>query len=91
MKGFTDKKATDQRATELERRAERVRCGLSDPAEEHARRPLADHLTDYAAALEAKDDTPDHIRLTLGRVRSLLTGCGFAFAADVDAGRAAEG
>src|SRR5687767_5025423 len=54
IKGFTDKKATEQRAAELERRVERTRVGYHDPADEHARRPLASHLADYAAALEAK-------------------------------------
>lgn len=47
--------ATEQLAAELERKASRVRAGIIVPAEEHARRPLADHLNDYAAALEARE------------------------------------
>src|SRR5262249_33187132 len=66
VKGFVDLKATEQLAAETERKASRVRAGFIDPAEEHARRPLADHLRDYAAALEAKGSTTDHIRLTTG-------------------------
>ena len=50
VKGFADLKATEQLAAEMERKASRVRGGFTDPAEEHARRPLADHLKDYAAA-----------------------------------------
>ena len=58
IKGFADLKATEQLAAETERKASRVRGGLIDPREEHARRPLAAHLLDYAAALEAKGSTP---------------------------------
>src|SRR5262245_37236305 len=52
VKGFADLKATEQLAAEMERKVSRVRSGYADPAEEHARRPLADHLKDYAAHLE---------------------------------------
>lgn len=90
LKGFADLKATEQLAAEMERRAARQRVGLIDPAEEHARRPLAEHLQDYAAYLKAKEDTPDHVRQTVGRVFALLSGCGFVFPLDADAGKAAE-
>ena len=90
VKGFADLKATEQLAAEMERKASRVRSGFTDPAEEHARRPLADHLKDYAAHLEAKGNTADHTALTTGRVTALLSGCGFVFPLDADAGKAAE-
>ena len=86
VKGFADLKATEQLAAELERKASRVRSGHTDPAEEHARRPLADHLKDYAAHLEAKGGTSKHVRLTIGRISALFAGCGFAFPKDMDAG-----
>ncbi len=90
VKGFADLKATEQVAAELERKASRVRSGFTDPAEEHARRPLADHLKDYAAALEAKGCTADHVRLVTGRIAAMLAGCGFTFPLDADAGKASE-
>lgn len=90
VKGFADLKATEQLAAEMERKAARVRSGYADPAEEHVRRPLADHLKDYAAALEAKGGTGDHIQLTTGRITALLSGCGFVFPPDTDAGKAVE-
>ena len=90
VKGFTDLKATEQLANELERKAERRQYGYADPAEEHFRRPLAEHLNDYAGQLEAKGGTSEHVRLTTGRVSALLGGCGFVFPLDADAGRAAE-
>jgi integrase len=90
IKGFADLKATEQLAAETERKASRARSGYSDPAEEHARRPLADHLKDYAAHLEAKGNTPAHTDLTIRRVTALLSGCGFVFPLDADAGKVAE-
>jgi hypothetical protein len=43
-KGYADLKATEQLAAETERKASQVQGGYTDPAEEHARRPLADHM-----------------------------------------------
>ena len=85
VKGFADLKATEQLAAEMERKASRVRSGFSDPAEEHAGRPLAEHLKDYAAYLEAKGNVPRHIRGTISKIKTAFSGC--AFVADVDAGK----
>ena len=90
VKGFADLKATEQLAAEHERKAERLRSGYSDPAEEQIRRPLAEHLKDYAAVQEAKGGTTDHVRQTAARVAALLAGCGFVYPLDADAGKAAE-
>lgn len=89
MKGFVDFKATEQLAADTERKAARMRSGYIDPAEEQTRRPLADHLADYAAVLESKGSTAAHVRQTTGRIAALLSGCGFVFPLDVDAGTAA--
>ncbi len=69
-KGFTDLKATEQAAAEAERRVGRIRVGLIDPADDHLRCPLAEHLADYAEHLEAKGDTPRHVTMTVGRIAS---------------------
>jgi len=90
VKGFTDLKATEQLAAETERTASRVRVGIIDPAEEHARRPLAEHLQDYSTALEAKGGTLEHVRQTAGRITALLTGCGFVFPRDAETAKASE-
>jgi hypothetical protein len=90
VKGFADLKATEQLAAETERKASRVRVGIIDPAEGHARRPLAEHLKDYAAYLEAKGNTTEHVELTAGRVTALMAGRGFVFPHDADPARAAE-
>ena len=90
VKGFSDLKATKQLAAVTERKASRTKAGLIDPVEEHARRPLVDHLTDYAGVLESKGDTAEHVGKTAGRVKAMFAGCKFVFAGDIDAGRVAE-
>ncbi len=87
-KGFTDLKATEQAAAEMERRVGRIRVGMIDPAEEHFRRPLVDHLAEYAAHLEAKGDTPRHVKMTADRIRAMFTGAGFVFLRDVEPSKA---
>ncbi len=85
-----DKSAARMMLAELVKKAERRRIGLFDPAEEHAARPLLDHLDDYAAVLASKGDTPEHIDQTRKRIGAILTGCGFAFARDAEPVRVAE-
>jgi len=88
VKGFADLKATEQLAAELERKASRVRSGFTDPAEEHAVRPLVDHLKDYAAYLDGKGNVVAHNSATVAKIAALLSGCGFVTLANVDAGTA---
>ena len=64
--------------------------GIVDPYADHRKRPLADHLADYAAELERRGNSADHVRQTLGRVRALFAGCEFKMTDDVNAGRAVE-
>ncbi len=90
VKGFADFKATEQLGNELQRKADRLKSGITDPAEEHIRRPLADHLRDYGATLESKGGTTEHVQKTLSRISALLNGCGFVYLRDVDAGKTAE-
>lgn len=85
-KGFSDLKATEQLAAEMERKVSRLRAGIIDPSEEHFRRKLADHLQDYAAALEAKGNTPEHNRATIAKIKAIFKGCEVVFIRDVDAG-----
>ncbi len=87
VKGFADLRATEQLAAEMERKAARQRVGLIDAAEEHARRPLTEHLQDYAAHLRSKGNCPEHNQATTAKVSAILAGCGFVFPVDLDAGK----
>ena len=85
VRGSTDKAVTEQMIADWQRCIERRKLGYADHAEEHATRPLTDHLEDYAAYLEAKGDTSAHVALTTSRVSAVIEGCGFTFPRDLDA------
>src|SRR5215831_16415957 len=61
VKGYPDKKATETRAAEL-----------VDPAEEHARRPLAEHAEDFRRYLAAKGNTAEYVALVQFRLTAVL-------------------
>jgi integrase len=83
VKGYRDKKATETKAAELERRGIRLDAGVLDPTDLHAKRPLAEHLADYLRYLGAKGDTGKHVAMTQTRVQACLDGCRFVRVADL--------
>jgi integrase len=84
IRGSADRAVTERMIVDWHRRIERKRLGYYDPAEEHLRRPLDEHLNDYATFLQAKGDSEKHVFETVSRVRAALRGCGFATLADVN-------
>src|SRR5215471_12353795 len=58
-----EKGAAQAMLHELVKRAERRASGQEDPFEAHRRRPLTDHLADFAYYLTSKGSTPDHVKL----------------------------
>lgn len=90
VKGYRDKKATENRAAELERRALRIDAGLVDPAEEHARKPLAEHTEDFRRCLTAKGNTSEYVGKMLFRLTAVLDGCGFVKIGDVQSSAVVE-
>jgi len=83
VKGYTDRKATESKAAELEKRAQRVDGGFADALDEHAARPLAQHAEDFRRYLVAKRNTPDYVALTFARLLAILDGCRFVRPADL--------
>jgi integrase len=75
IKGYRDKKASENKGAELARRGMRIDGGLIDPTDEHARRPLAEHLAEYIADLEAKGCVVGHTAKTEARINAILDGC----------------
>lgn len=57
-----DKQAARIRLTGLERKASLKMAGLDNPFDEHERRPLDEHLSEWRRALAAKGDTAQHVR-----------------------------
>jgi integrase len=70
---------------EMERKVGRAAVGYGDPFEEHRKRPLAEHLTDFEAGLLAEGDTPKQAVPVAARVRRVLGGRGFVFMGDMSA------
>ncbi len=83
VKGYTDKKATETKAAELERRGIREDAGIIDATDVHAKRPLAEHLADYVRYLTAKGNTGKHVSVTGTRIQTCLDNCRFVRVADV--------
>jgi integrase len=90
VKGYRDRKATEALAAELERRGIRVAAGLVDPAEEHARTPLAEHAEDFRRYLAAKGNTPEYVAKILFRLTAVLDDCQFIKIADVQTSAVVE-
>src|ERR1019366_8713178 len=82
-KGYADKKATEAKAAELERRGIRLDAGLADPLDVHAKTPLAEHLADYLRNSARKGNTGKHVADQQPRVQACLDGCRFVQVADV--------
>ena len=83
VKGYPDKKATESKAAELERRGIRLDAGLADPLDGHATTPLAEHLADYLRYSAAKGNTGKHVGDQQTRVQACLDGCRFVKVGDV--------
>jgi integrase len=67
--------------------AKLVKIGLLAPDRVGVAKLLTDHLADFAKSLEAKDDTPFHVRTVTRRARRIIDGCGFRFHTDIVGGK----
>jgi integrase len=83
----TNKTAAELMLAELVRKSERAEAGISDPFEQHCKRPLAEHLADWEASLLASGSTAKHVKQTLACARRVFEACGFVFMADLSASR----
>lgn len=69
--GYTDKKATQQFAAELERQSERERVGIVDVPLGQISAPFQQHLTDWVADLQRTGRSTDYIRKVRSRIGRL--------------------
>jgi integrase len=84
-----NKEAARQLLAKLVLDAKMHRAGLADPFAAHRKRPLSAHLDEFRQALQARNDSEKHVRVTQQRVKAVMDGCGFTFFADVQASRVA--
>ena len=87
VSGYTDRAATLELARKLERRAAQESEGLTDPFEEHRRRPLAEHLEEFESHLRNKGCTEMHVSIVSSRTRKVIKSCRFKRIGDISASR----
>jgi hypothetical protein len=83
VKGYKDRKATEAVAAELEKWGERLASGMADPLDDHAKRPLAEHLTGVRAVPGRQGEHRQARPLKTSRVQACLDAAHFVKLADV--------
>jgi integrase len=81
-----NKTVAQQMLAALVNKNENAKIGVVDPCEEHSRRPLTEQLDDFRRYLEDKDNTAEHVALSVNRIQAVLDGCGFVFIRDLAPG-----
>jgi integrase len=90
VKGYSDKKATENKAAELERRGIRLDAGIVDASDVHAKTPLAEHAEDFRRYLAAKGNTEEYVAKMLFRLTAVLDACRFVKIGDVQSSAVVE-
>jgi len=70
-----DKAASEMMLNEYRKKAALAKIGIHNRYEEHQRRPLFEHLADFARHLQAKLDTARHIKTTIFRCTAIIERC----------------
>jgi integrase len=83
VKGYTDRLASERKASELETAIARGEQGLLDLYAEHKRRPLRHHVGDYLAELSTAGRDDKYRYNIERRLTNTFAGCGWATLADV--------
>lgn len=73
--------------TDLLKRVEREKAGITDPTDAHRRKPLTTHVRDWLDALAARGRPADYVARKRRQVTGAVLGCGWAFPADLSADR----
>ncbi len=81
--GFTDRKATEQLANDLERTAEHIRSGYKPKEHESLTVPILDHLSQFKADLLAKGTSEKQARQVHNRAKCVIEGCQFYLWSDI--------
>jgi len=88
-KGYTDKSRTEQLAAKLENEALLRKSGMIDPVQEELAQKrnsaLESNLSEFEDSLKRRKNTSKHVKLTMGRIRRIVTGCEFQTIGDISA------
>jgi integrase len=85
VKGYTDKQASEQLASKLERAKAQGAEGLDDPFKPHRKRPLIDHLKEYVAELRTLGRDDKYVYNVEKRLTKLFVLCAWKTLGDVSA------
>lgn len=83
----TDKTAAQTMLNELVKKAERRAAGVVDRFDEHRKRPIGEHLTDFERHLKAKDVSDEQVKLVAYRARRIVECCKTKMTNDLSASR----
>ncbi len=83
----TDKAAAQAMLNDRVTKAERKAAGLSTGFDEHHKRPIIEHVKDFAQYLRDKGSTKDHVERTECQVRSVLADAKVAKITEISASR----
>ncbi len=78
-----DRNLAETMLADISQRVKRERAGDVDPFEDHRKRPLTEHLDDFAAALLAKEATDKQVGQVTARCRKIIDACRFKLLADL--------
>ena len=81
--GYTDKKATEQLATTLERQVEREKAGILETAHEHLKSPIRQHIDDWLADLSRAGRSPEYVRKLKSRIDKMRSESGWISLASI--------
>jgi len=80
-----DKAAAQALLNQVVLKSERQAAGRLDPFEEHAKRPLKEHIADFKLHLAHKDNTEQHVFEVSSRVTKIATACKLNLIRDLSA------
>ncbi len=83
-KGYTDRRATEEKANRMERALARGEVGLLDSFAEHKKRPLLEYIANYVADMEAQGRDAMHVYTTQKRLTKLATACNWNRITDIN-------
>ena len=79
-----DKSSAQAMLNEIVLKVERRKAGLTTELDEHAQRPLSEHLTEFLEFLEGKGDSEEHVDQTKRRLSRVLRECKFQRISDLN-------
>jgi len=82
-----DKTAAHAMLNEMVLKAERQAAGQVDPFEEHAKRPLKEHVDAFQQHLRHKANSAQHVYEVATKVRRIVAGCKWAYIRDLSVSR----